>query len=165
MVYDFKEGSRFNGDAEAIYGEILSVGEHATPQDVVKKAKLKKSAMHHCFEWDNEIAGDNWRFHQARRLIAAIVIYDKPETEGIEPVIMRAFENVTIDSDSNTRGYVTREQVIVNPDYLEEVKAEIVSAIDDFTKHLNTYKDVHGMERTVQRIVDRVGSAKELIFT
>ena len=40
MVYQFKSGSRFSGDAEAVYREIESIGEYRTPREVWQKARL-----------------------------------------------------------------------------------------------------------------------------
>ena len=165
MVYEFRKGSRFSGDPEAIYKEIVSIGESRTPDQVVKKAKAVKSSMHRCFDWDDTAASTNWRRHQARQLMGSIIMFEAvvQEDEPEEPVIMRAFENVTTDGETGKRGYVTREQVIQTPDYAEEVKAELLAQIDSFENHLKTYEDVESLKRPVQEIRSRIRKAKELV--
>lgn len=164
MVYEFRQGSRFHGDAEAIYKELKKLGESITPDKVVMTARKEKSHMHHCFDWDDSEAGQNWRRHQARMLIGSIIMYeDVQETEPEPPIVMRAFENVTTDDKTGQRGYVTREQVIYNPDYVAEVKAELLSQIDSFEKHLQTYEDVESLRQPVQEIRSRIRKAKELV--
>ena len=164
MVYEFKSGSRFHGDAEAIYREIEAIGESATPDEVVKRAQLKKSAMHKCFTWDDVEASQNWRRHQARRLMASIIMYEAPVEESPEPlVLMRAFENVTVNPETGDRGYVTRDQVIRSPDWVEEVRAELLVKIDSVEKHLGTYEDIETLRRPVQEIRSRIRKARELV--
>jgi len=48
---------------------------------VVEDAKDPMSPLHNRFDWDNSIAGDKWRLHQARQLIAYFETPVKIETK------------------------------------------------------------------------------------
>jgi hypothetical protein len=44
-------------------------GEKLLAEDVVETAKDAKNVLHSCFEWNNKIAGHEYRLMQARKLI------------------------------------------------------------------------------------------------
>lgn len=43
-----------------------------TPALVVDAARPKDHPLHNRFEWDNRVAGEEWRRHQARNLIRSV---------------------------------------------------------------------------------------------
>ena len=45
-----------------------------TPEQVIEAARDESSALHACFEWDNDAAADKWRIEQARELITRVRI-------------------------------------------------------------------------------------------
>ena len=72
-------------DIEQENGEI-------TAELFLKKATPKDSELHKLFEWDNKKAANEWRLHEARRIIGAVaVVYEENKTE---PKTTRAFVNV-----------------------------------------------------------------------
>lgn len=83
----------YKADAQKCYEEI---GDNGTsPEEVLKKARNKKSELHKCFEWDNSIAAEKYRLQQARFLICNLVVVT--ENKDDEPV--RVFQ---ISSERNT---------------------------------------------------------------
>ncbi len=63
-----------------------------TPQLVLEAAKNKKNALHNCFEWNNDKAGERYRLWQARQLIGSIVV----DIQINEPEQTRAFVSINI---------------------------------------------------------------------
>jgi hypothetical protein len=45
-----------------------------TPALVVDEARPVKSELHHCFEWDDTVAGERWRLEQAAELIRSVKV-------------------------------------------------------------------------------------------
>ena len=72
-------------DAEIVGVElerIRSLTGGLKPKDVVKKARPKRSPIHKAFEWDDDVAGEKYRVHQARNLIRAVrVVVDDGSDE------------------------------------------------------------------------------------
>ena len=68
IVAKWKEGIGFYKgiSAQKVAEEIASIGESATPQQIVDRARDENSELHKCFEWDDSIAAENWRKQQAR---------------------------------------------------------------------------------------------------
>lgn len=91
MVYQWKSGSRIGGISAQVAGEVCeqldSVG-CLSAQRLVDVSRPKEAALHTAFEWDDSIAGEEWRKHQARHIINSIIVVQKKEDE---PVPVRAF--------------------------------------------------------------------------
>src|SRR5689334_20620055 len=75
--YFARDGSGFSKkDAEKI-GPVLyelSTRGAVTARDVVDAARSKNSPLHPYFEWDDKVAADQWRVHDARRMLGSIRI-------------------------------------------------------------------------------------------
>ena len=78
-------GGLFKADAQLVANEIMSIGDDATPKQIVDKARDSNTELHKCFEWNDSIAAEKYRIEQARLVIRCLVIKredgqeDKPE--------------------------------------------------------------------------------------
>ena len=77
----------FKADAETVYKEITALGDSFSPEQIVEAAKEESTELHKCFTWDDTVAAESWRRHQARMLVAQLVV--KTETTDKEPVAVR----------------------------------------------------------------------------
>lgn len=120
--YKAKVGSHLTDkDAERI-GKFLEkkmgkVGKDA--EEVVRAAQPSHSPIHRDFEWNDEIAGHQYRLEQARKIIRSImVVY----TNGKSTEPTRAFHHVVIAQDEVRRSaYVPAAVVWETPDYASQV--------------------------------------------
>lgn len=87
----------FKADAETVYKEITALGDSFSPEQIVEAAKDEKSELHKCFTWDDTVAAENWRKHQARVLVAQLVV--KTETSDSEPVSVRVIASTSARSE------------------------------------------------------------------
>ena len=75
----------YHADAQKVAEEILSIGEEATPRQIVDKASDDRTELHKCFTWNDKAAAEKWRLHEARHIVSCLVIRrdeanaDKPE--------------------------------------------------------------------------------------
>jgi len=113
----------FNGKVSAQkVGEALEElrrkkGDDAiTAGEVVEAARPRRSKMHDAFEWDDGIAADNWRVHQARHVLRTIRI----TVEEAEP----RFANVHVRTDDGRNAYVPVSVMARRPDYQQQVRHE-----------------------------------------
>ena len=72
----------FKADAETVYKEITALGDSFSPEQIVEAAKNEKSELHKCFTWDDTVAAENWRKHQARVLVAQLVVKTETSLRG-----------------------------------------------------------------------------------
>lgn len=77
MIYRFRDGSRFSGNAELAAAELERIRtEQGTlkAETIVTEATPEDAALHGWFEWNDAAAAHEHRLDQARRLVRAIVI-------------------------------------------------------------------------------------------
>lgn len=73
--YAWRQGMRHTSalDANEVGNEIAALSDQSFSA-IVARAQADDSAMHPYFEWNDAIAGEQWRVDQARELTRAIVI-------------------------------------------------------------------------------------------
>jgi hypothetical protein len=116
-TYVFREGSHFGGDAQAV-GEALeavhSVNDEMPAEAVVDAARDPTSPLHSYFEWNDTVAAEQYRLHQARSLIRAVTVIEYDDGEQIAHA---AYLNIKIAESGGTRQtYRSFNKVIVDPD-------------------------------------------------
>ena len=109
-------------NAQLVAEEVMAIGDSATPQQILDKARDKTTELHKCFEWDNAVAAEKYRLQQARTIMCHLVIEDdKPEDE--RPVV-RYFYNI-----GTSEGYKPTAVIIKNLDeygaLLEQAKRDL----------------------------------------
>ena len=71
----------FCANAEKCYQEILSIGETATPKQILDFARDPGTELHKCFEWDDSIAAEKYRLQQARTVVCHLVYVEETQQE------------------------------------------------------------------------------------
>ena len=122
----------FNADAQKVYEEIGDT--QISPEEVLEKARKKKSELHKCFEWDDSIAAEKYRLNQARMLLRFLVI--TPVKEDDEPV--RVYQ---VTSERNV--YQPTRLFLQNPD---EYNALLKRAKNELIAIKNRYKSLSELE-------------------
>lgn len=75
----WKDGSRIKNrpDPEVAHAEIERIDKlhgKATAELVVQASKKKTAPLHHCFTWDDTVAGEQWRKREARKIMGALEV-------------------------------------------------------------------------------------------
>lgn len=83
-------------DIEDRHGEL-------TPDIVLDEARPEDSPLHSRFEWDDAVAGESWRRHQAHELIQSVKVVYKEATDTDPAQRIRAFHAVRTE-----KGYAFR---------------------------------------------------------
>lgn len=93
---------------QAIYDEHGKL----TPTIVVDRARDGDHPLHERFEWDNSIAGERWRRHQAHELIQSVKVVYRPATDKQPERSVRAFHAIRGEEGHN---YEPAEKVATDP--------------------------------------------------
>ena len=107
-----------------------------TPRAVVEDAKKETSPLHGCFEWDDTVAAENYRVHQARILIRTFNVEIIPDDNINKPHEANAFYHVEIiseDGETASQGYVNYDRIASD----NELKQQI---IDKAKRELNLWR-------------------------
>ena len=91
--YKWRANRSLSADAQKVGEELdalLSIDGTFTPRRVVDAARDPSSAMHSCFEWDNEKCGELYRIEQARYLVRSVVTFDPNAGKSVvpEPIVV-----------------------------------------------------------------------------
>lgn len=107
-----------------------------TPQNVVDDARPEESELHGRFEWDDSVAGEQYRLVQARRLITSVRIEYSEDTDedGAERRFVRAFSSVRQTVDPEQRGYKPTEEIMSDPLAAKILLRECQRAITDLKR-------------------------------
>ena len=76
MVYKWNVGyfTKVNPQVAGEVCEQLAAENKLTAQSLVDISEPETAPLHNAFEWDNQIAGNEWRKYQARNIIHSLVI-------------------------------------------------------------------------------------------
>lgn len=130
MVYKWKSGSRIKANAQKV-GEELEVIGYKDAASVVKAARKSKGELHKCFEWDDTVAGEEYRKEQARLVLRMIVTTLDVESDGqAKTISIRAFESVRFADDEGdaekTMTYVPTVEALSDP----ELRAQVMDRLE-----------------------------------
>ena len=145
MVYQWKNGTRFNADAQKVGEEVKAIGPEVTPVEVVKAARKAKSAMHDCFEWDDTAAAEEYRLEQARLVLRSIVVISEGGGEQI-PSEVRAYESVSLSDEDgmSRRVYVPTETALADDDMRAQVFRRLQDTISEARATIKKYSALIG---------------------
>lgn len=154
-------GAMFNDEKAQVYGGAIDalqkrLARIVTPGDVLKEARKKRSALRGYFEWDDGVAGEKFRLHQARELVNHIevaIVDDLGEEETTA-----AFIHVRLSDDDSekTKGYLPQEQVWQNQELAEQV---VKRAMKEAIGFRDRYRQYEALAKINQAITE---TAQEL---
>lgn len=131
QIYCWKAGFEglYKANAQTVAEEIISIGESATPQQIVDVAKNPNTELNKCFEWNDGVAADRYRLWQARDIVTKIVLrrQDGEESEKQPPV--RAFYKTKEQS-----GYVETRRIVVSNDSYEKLLQQAYGELQAFKR-------------------------------
>lgn len=81
--YEFAKGFVCNTGAETVGQVIEQITKRdgqVTPSALLDASRDDSAPLHGCFEWDDSIAAERYRLHQARQMIANVRIVQSTDT-------------------------------------------------------------------------------------
>lgn len=113
IIAKWREGYGFykGVDAQKVAEEVMSIGDEATTEQIVERARDEESELHKCFEWDDTEAAGKYRLWQARNLMHHLVIQERTVPQDRPEV--RFFYKTT---KSEGEGYTPTKIIVTNED-------------------------------------------------
>ena len=81
-------------DLRSILQDVYDQHGTLTPKLLVDIARPKSHPLHSRFEWNNSVAGEAWRRHQAHELIQMVKVVYREATDTEAQRMVRAFHAV-----------------------------------------------------------------------
>lgn len=126
----------YKADASKVLDELSELGDEYSLSDVVEKAKDKNSEMHSIFEWDDSVAGEEYRKIQAGRMVRNLVIVRNDETD--EKTNVRYF----VSTGKRDSTYTPTRLVIRNQDAYEELLERAYAELRAFKEKYSTLSEL-----------------------
>jgi hypothetical protein len=120
VIYEWKPDARYSANPQVV-GERLEAirvahGGDLHPADVVEDARADASPLHPLFQWDDNIAAEEYRKEQARHIIRHItVVFERPPAKA---KTVRAF--VSIQRQEET-AYTSVQEAMSHADLRAQV--------------------------------------------
>ena len=152
-MIEWKIKGLYKADAETIYNEIMSIGETVKPSDVVELARDENTALHNLFTWDDSVAAERYREHEAGCILRNIVIVnnDKTEDDKDKVVVVRAI----MSTNERTKEYTTVQRIVTNKDSYTRLLAAALAELTAFKKK---YETLSGDLEVVFDAIDQIAS-------
>lgn len=148
MIYTFKASSRVTGVDPQVVGEelerIRSDYGILQTKTVVDEARPETAPLHPAFEWDDEVAAEHYREHQARSLIKSVLVIN-PDTKAKEPM----YVHVTMVDDERkpVHYYQSVNDALKSEAEWAAAVAGLKSKMADIANSLASLAQVAGDER------------------
>lgn len=131
-------------DAQTVADEIADIGESATAEQIVDKAKDENTELHKCFTWDDEAAAEKYRIIEARQIVRCLVREELPDAKNDMPPL-RVFYKT-----NNGEGYKHIERTIIKKE--DEYQALLARAMME----LRAFKAKYSMLEELREILDLI---------
>lgn len=119
-----------------------------TAASVVDAARPKKSTLHNLFEWDDKVAGEKYRLHQAASVICCLV--SASTDEEVENSKRRAYVNVEESKGVGTKGrFVSIKKALSDDDMRGIVLRD---ALREMLTFKEKYKNLHELAKVFEAI-------------
>lgn len=152
-MIEWKIKGLYKANAETIYNEIMSIGETVKPSEVVEFARDENTELHNLFTWDDSVAAERYREHEAGCILRNIVIVNKDKTEDDKDkvVVVRAI----MSTNERTKEYAAVQRIVTNKDSYTRLLAAALAELTAFKKK---YETLSGDLEVVFDAIDQIAS-------
>jgi hypothetical protein len=122
------------------------------PADVVNAARPEDAPLHRYFEWDDAVAGEQYRIHQAHDYIRVTVhVLERPDQE---PIKVRAF--VSLTPDRGPEGfYRLTADVYSDTDYKAQMFADAKREMEAFEHKYRMLPELEPVFAMMRELLNR----------
>lgn len=124
--------------------ETGQIGEVIKAEVVVERARDEGSPLHSYFEWDDSVAGHQYRIVQARSLIRTLTV-TMPDDEA--EAQLPKYVSLKRDRKNKGGGYRETAQVLNNRELLDELERTAKADIEGVLRRYEMLKDLVGRVR------------------
>jgi len=123
-----------------------------TPQAFVDAARPEKAVLHGLFEWDDKLAGEQYRLGQARAIISWVEVRTKTTT-----IQQEVYSYVRDPSLGRTQGYIDIRSQRAEDNRLA-ISAYYVSLAEGMLRRALTIADELQVSHPFRECLDRMGA-------
>lgn len=143
-AYEWRTKGLYKVDANDAAKEIMRIRDKRgsiEPSDIVDESRDEKAVLHGCFEWDDDVAAEKYREHQASCIVKNItVVSEAKEAENV-----RAFVRVS-------SGYQPMSVVLESRDMTQELLAIAMRELRAFQRKYATLEKLAPVFEAIEAV-------------
>lgn len=152
MVYKWKIGSRIKCNAQ-VAGEFINDisnknGCNVTAQDLLEASRPEDTPLHNDFEWQDDIAAEEYRKYQARNILNSLTIvveHKDNENKNCESDIRAFF----VIKENDKQSYKPIKVIMMDNDYEQQLYN---SALKELIAIKNKYATIQRLKHIFDEI-------------
>jgi hypothetical protein len=117
------------------------------PETVVDEARPVSSPLHSRFEWDNTIAGQQYRIWQARQLIRVVV-----EVLAGTDDATNVFVSLSTDREKESGGYRVMAHVLTDAQMRKQMLDDALAELRTFQEKYRRLKELVDVFAAIRRV-------------
>lgn len=117
------------------------------PETVVESARPASSPLHSRFEWDNTVAGQQYRIWQARQLIR-VSVEIIPSMEKPTDV----FVSLSTDREKESGGYRIMVDVLTDKQMRQQMLADALAELEIFREKYSRLKELAAVFAAIKKV-------------
>lgn len=117
------------------------------PETVVDEARPVRSPLHSRFEWDNTVAGQQYRIWQARQLIRVSVEVLAGTDKACE-----VFVSLTPDRERESGGYRIMADVLSDADLRNQMLSDALDELELFREKYRKLKELAAVFSAIKHV-------------
>jgi hypothetical protein len=167
VAYAWRAGSRrkTHVSAELVGEEIAAVAETnggiCSPGALVDRSRPEDAVLHGEFEWDDSVAGEEYRKSQARNLVRAVVVV-RDATPAPAFVHVRIMDDQDQDDGPTTHeGYMRVEVAMQLPDLRGQVLSETIGMLGGLRRRLIELQHVQAVVAAIDAALEAARAAQQ----
>lgn len=151
MEYIWNEGYRAKVPAELAAAELSRMDAEEIAIDaetVVRRAKSARNPLHCVFEWDDSVAGHEYRLTQARTMIRSLRVVVEENT----PAKRTYWHNVSTIGTTSSSTYVHRDKLSSDRVLLESTLKEVIGQLKGIRARYSELKELGDVWKSIDEL-------------
>lgn len=134
--------------------EIIEIDKSVglTAENLLNRAKDKKSLLHDFFDWDNSSAAEKWRLHEARHVVNEIkIIVDQKSLYNYENVKVTILSPETGELIQE-RQYKSHVDIMNSEDFRKQMITTALNHITYWEDKYKHYKELQPIFNSIHKV-------------
>jgi hypothetical protein len=143
-----------------IIGELKRIAKNSggmlRPETVVNAAEPKNSPLHSRFEWNNKVAGHQYRIWQARQLIRVSVEVWADNSDPVDVFVSLTTDRKPMDAEGkpmpDSSGYRIVTEVLSDAELRRQMLADALAELELFREKYARLKELAAVFSAIRKV-------------
>jgi len=127
-------------------------GRGLRAREIVEAARPRKSPLHDYFEWNNRRAGEKYRLHQARNLVAVIRV-TVVDNNGRATQARAMVSVITKEKGRKLHVFERHDRVLDDPGFLSQRIDMALNELEAWCKRWEIHRELESLRKSIIALV------------